>query len=126
MVTLTNREKRMQVFNIPCRKPRGECPGDDFCQRVETQLVAETQDGVSGTRTVSRRLPGSITLLAGAVAVVPGWVASSPEVKAALDRGALRLLQHTAEATPSPEVHAPAAEDEPPKASHETERRRRR
>jgi len=90
MPKIANRTKQIQVFNVPCRIG---CNGEGcLCTEVTIQLAAVDADGTRGVRVIDRRLPGSVTFLAGENREVPAFVASSPDVKRAIDRGALRLL----------------------------------
>lgn len=93
MVSLKNTEKRYQVFNLPC--PVKPCDGScGKCELITQRFPEELDDGKVGIRETEKRIPGSMTLLAGETAKgLPDWVASCPEVKAALDRGALKLIQ---------------------------------
>lgn len=92
MIKLANREKRMQVFNLP--KPE-DAPKDEFPGQSTTLLLqTELEDGMRGKRIIEKHINDSLTILAGeTVENLPDWVASCPEVKAALDRGALKLIK---------------------------------
>lgn len=92
MVTMKSRTKTAQVFNLPCP---GDCkPGETcFCNTIRTELREELPDGTKGVRVLERRLPGSVTFLAGETKELPDWVARCPDVKGALDRGSLRLIE---------------------------------
>lgn len=92
MKTLVNKMKRAQTFNLPCPDPAKCGEIDCFCKLHTTQLQETLEDGTTGIREVERKLAGSITLLSSSRTEVPDWVAESPEVKAALARGALRLV----------------------------------
>ncbi len=90
MPTLANRTKTIQVFNIPCR---AGCDGTAcLCSIVATSRVVEDKDGTRGILEAEKRIPGSVTFLGGEKKEVPAFVVASPEVKRAIDRGALRLL----------------------------------
>lgn len=90
MVTLINKEKHIQVFNLPA--PAGV--EDPFGSDIEVRTIEDMGDGHRGVKLGQQHIPGSITLLAGCKSdPLPDWVVSCPEVKAALDRGAIKLIQ---------------------------------
>ncbi len=93
MLTLKNTQKRIQVFNLPCKAT--PCGGTDcLCTLVEQRWPAETVDGRHGIKIVEKRIPGSLTLLAGETkSGIPDWVANCPAVKGALDRRDLKLIK---------------------------------
>jgi hypothetical protein len=101
MLNLINRTKTLLVLNL------SPCPGSDdcgtcYCSTITHQEPVEFPDGTKGIRQTKRRLPGSLTLLAGESCTAPDWVGRCSEVKRALDRGALRLIQ--LQAPPAPPV----------------------
>lgn len=89
---LHNRTKTAKTYNIPCRPG---CTGAEcLCQLVTTQLHVELDDGTKGIKEVERRLPGSVTILAGEKSSsLPSWVGESKYVKAALARREVVLVQ---------------------------------
>lgn len=90
MTTIASRTKHVQVFNIPCRK---DCDGEDcLCSVITTERMVTAPDGTRGIEVAEKRIPGSVTFLAGEKKEVPEYVASARDVKRAIDRGALRLL----------------------------------
>ncbi len=90
MPTIANRTKQIQVFNIPCR---AGCDGKDcLCTVVTSRQIQVDKEGTRGVRVLDRRIPGSVTFLTGEKKEVSNFVATSPAVKSAIDRGALRLL----------------------------------
>lgn len=90
MVTLINREKRMQVFNLPAPAD----VEDTLSKTIEQRTIEEYEEGKKGVKVTEHRVPGSLTLLVGEKKVgLPDWVKTCPEVKAALDRGAIKLIQ---------------------------------
>lgn len=106
-VMLENRLRQMQVFNLPhdayCRGGACEC----------SQIVAVTteQNARTGERTLRRtpkKVPPSLTLLARETrAGLRTTVLTVPDVRAAIARGALRVVaQHPDQ--PSPPAPAPA------------------
>lgn len=95
MVKLANRQKRIQVLNIPCvLDENGKCTHEDcLCSEVVTQIQVELPDGTRGLKLLERRLPGSITILAEKSVEVPAWMADAPDVKAAVAQGRVRLVK---------------------------------
>lgn len=100
MINLKNVTRVARTFNLPCGA--GECApfsrrensGGCFCNDIETQLVEETPDGTKGTRTMVRRLAGSITIRGRSDSgSLPDWAKEAPEIKAALAAGYLRLVE---------------------------------
>lgn len=90
MPTIANRTKQVQIFNIPCREG---CDGTAcLCSVITIERMAESPDGTRGVQVLEKRIPGSVTFLAGEKKEVPVYVAASRDVKRAIDRGALRLL----------------------------------
>lgn len=107
MIKLSNRTKQIQVFNLPHAYRCSEtwC----FCTPTELRLVEALPDGSTGVRVVGRQICSSLTLLAGETSgELPVEVARAPEVKAALDRQVLRLIQVQSQAA------KPAAPPAPP------------
>lgn len=96
MATLQNLTKVVKTLNIPCpaacagKRERAE---DCLCSEVTTSLVVTLEDGTTGIKEVTRRLAGSITLLAGATLEVPEWVAKSPVVARAVASKVIRLVE---------------------------------
>jgi hypothetical protein len=93
MIVLKNTLRTQQVFNL------SPCPGDGcetcFCTTQTTNVREALPDGTSGIRVTTKKLPGSITLLAGASGTYPDWVGSCTDVQRAIDRGGLSLVQIT-------------------------------
>ena len=88
-----NKSKQAVTFNLPCPKnAEGECAEGCLCTTIETRTAIEFDDGTKGVQVLDRKLPGSVTVLAGGRSEVPSWAGKSPEVKAALARGAVRLI----------------------------------
>ncbi|WP_428264544.1 hypothetical protein [Haliangium sp.] len=126
-ITLENRERRMQVFNLP---------HDIYCEAVEycacaatdvTTLLEDARTGERMARTATRRIPASITLLAReSRRGLPEAVLRIPEIRRAVDRRALRVLTEreapapTGKRTPERKrtpTSAPASEQ--PQGGHE-------
>lgn len=98
VVTLENREGLIQVFNLPHER---YCAAIDACtcrDQTVTTMVENPATGDRTTRTVTRRLPASVTLLAGdRWAGQPAEVLRIPEIQRAVERGALRVVTPRAE-----------------------------
>lgn len=90
MPTLVNRTKTHLVFNIPC--PRDCARKSCTCHEREITSIESAPDGTRGVLVSTKRINGSVTLLAKERKEVPDHVASAPEVKRAIDQGSLRLL----------------------------------
>ena len=91
MVTLTNRTKVAQTFNIPCRPG---CAGADcLCTEVTTRLAVAMDDGKVGVKEVTRRLPGAITIRAAESLSVEPWVADAPSIARAVASKVVRLVK---------------------------------
>ncbi len=84
-------ETEEHEHDAPPRRHRAE--SECICTTVVMPLADELPDGTRGVRMVTRKLPGSITFLAGETQEVPGWVAESAPVKQAVARGSLRLVE---------------------------------
>lgn len=91
-ITLESKARQMQVFNLPhdiyC-KAAGHC-------RCEEQLVTTLDENpLTGERTprsTTRRIPASLTLLAGArTESIDEAVLKVPEIQHAIARGAIRV-----------------------------------
>lgn len=115
MLTLINRTKTILVLNLSPCPGSGDC-GACYCSTVERQERVELPDGSKGFRVSKQRLAGSLTLLAGESCAAPDWVAKCVEVKRALDRGALRLVQMQQPPAP-PVAKSPQAVASSPQAS---------
>lgn len=91
MIVLKNNTRTQQVFTLsPC--PGTHC-GTCYCTTREVTSREQLPDGSYGLRVTRRTLPGSITLLAGASDTFPDWVGSCKDVRKAIDRGSLSLVQ---------------------------------
>lgn len=100
-VGLHNRERRMQVFNLPHEL---YCTASGQCGCREQRVTTVEEDPMTGDRrprSQVRRLAASLTLLAREKREgLPEAVLKIPEVKRAVDAGQLRVL--------TPERPAPA------------------
>jgi hypothetical protein len=92
-ITLESKARQMQVFNLPhdiyCAVA-GHCR----CQeQLVTTVVEDPQTGERTPRSVVRRIPASLTLLAGARAQnLEEAVLKVAEIRTAIERGAIRVF----------------------------------
>ncbi len=94
-VTLENRLRQMQVFNLAHET---YCAGRPCtCAEVTAVVLDENpRTGERAPRRVTRRAPASLTLLAGERRTgLPGTVLEVPEVRAAIERGFVRVVEQT-------------------------------
>ena len=108
-VTLESHARRMQVFHLPhdvfCR---------DRCTCAEVAVVVVAENSRTGARApkhLHKKVPGSITFLAlERKSGLPSTLLEVPEVKAAVGRGYLRIVEQTPDqAAPSAAAeHAPS------------------
>jgi len=94
-VTIENRLKQMQVFNLP---HDSYCVGADCaCSDIVTSVVEENpRTGERAPKQVSRRAPSTLTLLAKEKRDgLRDTIISVPELKSALERGLVRLVEQT-------------------------------
>ncbi len=97
-VTLESRLRQMQVFNL---NHEAYCAGATCaCSQVTTVVVDENpRTGERAPRRITRRAPGSMTLLARERRDgLPNSVLTVPEVRAAIAKGHLRVVAQTADA----------------------------
>ena len=110
-VTLESRARRMQVFHLPhdvfCR---------DRCTCAEVAVVVVAENPRTGERApkhVRKKVPGSLTFLAlERKPGLPSALIEVAEVKAAIGRGYLRIIEQTPDKPAAPA----AAENAPPHA----------
>ena len=120
-VTLESRTRRMQVFhlshNVFCRD---RCA----CGEVTVVVTAENpRTGERAPRPLQKKVPGSITLLARERKPgLPSRLLELAEVKAAIARGYLRIVEQTPDdaAPPKIEVASLASSASAPPASTPT------
>jgi len=96
-VTLENRLRQMQVFNLD---HEAYCAGDRCaCTEVTAVVLDENpRTGERAPRRVTRRAPASLTLLARERRPgLPGSVLDLPEVRAAIAKGHLLVIAQTAD-----------------------------
>ncbi len=97
-VTLENRLRQMQVFNL---NHEVYCTGAACaCSQVTTVVVDENpRTGERAPRRVTRRAPGSLTLLARERRDgLANSILEVPEVRAAIARGHLRVVAQSPDA----------------------------
>jgi hypothetical protein len=116
-VTLESRVRRMQVFHLPhevfCRA--GHCA----CADVTVVVVAENpRTGERAPRRTTQRVPGSLTILAlERKRGLPNGVLEVADVKAAIGRGYLRVIEQTPDQPSAPPPSVPAPSSSSPAAS---------
>ena len=99
-VTLQNRLRQLQVFNLV---HDAYCRGRACsCSEITAIVVDENpRTGERAPRRVPKRVPTALTLLARETrAGIPNNVLQVPDVRAALARGILRVVAQTPEAAP--------------------------
>ena len=107
-VTIENRLRQLQVFNLDhdafCR------PGACACSNLTVLVVDENpRTGERAQRRVEKKAPGSLTLLAlERRAGLPVRLLDVPEVKAAIARGHVRIVEQAPDAMPGPDPVHPA------------------
>lgn len=91
-ITLESKTRQMQVFNLPHEI---YCEAAGHCRCAEQRVTTVVDDPLTGERTprsVVRRIPASLTLLAGArVEGLDEAVLQVAEIRTAITRGALRV-----------------------------------
>jgi hypothetical protein len=109
-ITLESRVRRMQVFNLP---HESFCRDRCACSQTTVVITAENpRTGERARKNVSKTVPASMTLLAGERrAGLSAALLEVPDVKAAIDRGDLRLVQQTPD--PAPPASAASAASAP-------------
>ena len=101
-VTLESRLRQIQVFNLDhdayCR------PGACECADLAVLVVDENpRTGDRAQRRVEKKAPGSLTMLAlERRAGLPTRLLDVPEVRAAIARGHVRVVEQVPDTTPSP------------------------
>jgi hypothetical protein len=113
-VTVQSRARRMQVFHLPHEV---FCRGQCACTEVTVVVVAEnSRTGERAPKQLRKKIAGSITLLAlERKAGLPAAVLELAEVKAAIGRGYLRVVEQTPDdaALPSAEMKMPGSREAP-------------
>jgi hypothetical protein len=106
-VTLENRQRRMQVFNLP---HESFCRAQCACSELALVVIGENpRTGERAPKHVVKQIPSSLTLLSRERRRgLPVAVLEVPEVKAAIRARAVRVLEHTADLPHAPPL-APAA-----------------
>ena len=112
-LTLQSRARRMQVFHLPhdvwCRD---RCA----CEEVTTVAVAENRrTGERARQQLTKKVARAITFLAlERRQGLPAALLGVAEIKAAIDRGYLRVVEHTPDAVVAPVPSSAAAGSAPP------------
>ncbi|HET9621809.1 MAG TPA: hypothetical protein VFP84_10600 [Kofleriaceae bacterium] len=104
-VVLESRLRRMQVFNLP---HESFCRAQCACTKLALTVIAENpRTGERAPKHLTKRIPGSLTLLAlerkGGLA---NAVLEVPELEAAVRAGHVRVLEQTAEPSQVPSADA--------------------
>ena len=99
-VTLESRLRQIQVFNLDHDAYCGV--GACVCSDITTVVLEEnSRTGERAPRRITRKAPGALTLLARERQVgLPDAVLQVPEVRAAIERGHVRVLEQTPIAPP--------------------------
>lgn len=115
-LTLQSRARRMQVFHLPHDVCCRDCCA---CEAVATIIVAENRrTGERARQQLTKKVPRAMTFLAlerkqGLSTALLGVA----EIKAAIDRGYLRVVEHTPDAAIAPVPSAAAGDSAPPSGS---------
>jgi hypothetical protein len=98
-VTLQSRARRMQVFHL---RHDVVCRDHCACEEVTAVTVAENpRTGERARKQLSKKVPGSITFLAlEQKPGLPSTLLELAQVKTAIDRGYLRIVEHTPDSAP--------------------------
>ena len=113
-VTIESRVRQMQVFNLPhdayCED--GKCA----CSDMTVVVVEENRrTGDRASKHIAKKAPASMTLLAlERKAGLPSVVLDVPDVKAAIARGHVRIVEQSPDSAPAPTAIGPRA-FQPPK-----------
>lgn len=103
-ITIESRLKQIQVFNLP---HESYCANADCaCSDIVTSVVEENpRTGERAAKQVARKAPATLTLLAKEKREgLRDSILLAPEVKSALERGLLRVIEQT----PMPPARKPA------------------
>jgi hypothetical protein len=114
-VTIESRVPQMQVFNLPHEAYCGH--GDCGCSDMTFVVTDENpRTGERAGRLVMRKTPASLTLLAKERrAGLPIAILEVPEVKAAIRRGWVRIVEQTPDQAAPPPAPPPPPPPTPPK-----------
>jgi hypothetical protein len=120
-MTLENRMRQMQVFNLP---HHAYCKDDCACSDTAVLVVAENpRNGERALRRIERKTPSSLTLLAGERrSDLPMALLDVPEVKAAIACGRVRIIEQTPEKTARPAAAANTSQSAAGPAQKEKEK----
>lgn len=114
-VTLESRVRQMQVFNLPHDAYCAD--GDCACSDTAVLVIDENpRTGERAPRRVTRKTPDSLTLLARERrADLPAVILDVPEVKAAIARGLVRVVEQKPDVPPARPAPASATPAPAPK-----------
>lgn len=91
MVDVKSLERTIFTLTVPCREG---CDGKDcLCTSQVFRRPVDDGNGNRGVEEVERRVPGSITFLAGEKTAVPAWLLEREAFKTAVAQGRLRLVK---------------------------------
>jgi len=112
-VTLESRVRQMQVFNLPHHV---YCKDACACSDTALAVLAENpRTGERASRRMTQRTPGALTLLARERrAGLPTTILDVPEVKTAIARRRVRVVEQTPDKPSTPTPAAPAVEPAQP------------
>lgn len=101
-VTLESRLRQIQVFNLEHAAYCGA--GTCVCSDITTVVLEENpRTGERAPRHISKKVPSAMTLLARErQGGLPDAVLQVPDVRAAIDRGFVRVVEQTPVEPPSP------------------------
>jgi hypothetical protein len=104
-VTLESRLRQIQVFNLDHDAYCGA--GACVCSDITTVVLEENpRTGERAPRRITKKAPGAMTLLARErQGGLPDAVLQVPEVRAAIERGFVRIVEQTAVAPQRPAAH---------------------
>lgn len=99
-VTLESRLRQIQVFNLDHDAYCGH--GECACSDITTVVLEENpRTGERAPRRITKKAPGAMTLLARErQAGLPEAVLQVPDVRAAIERGHVRIVEQTPAAPP--------------------------
>lgn len=104
MVIIRNLARTLFVLNLEHR----DYSGHAACKPQELKFVlpAETEDGTKGTRHIEKKVPASITWLAGQESEpLPDAVAEAPQIRLRVAQGLMSVVRLPEAPTPHAEEH---------------------
>lgn len=105
-VTIESRLRQMQVFNLDHEAYCGQ--GPCACSDITTVVLEENpRTGERAPKRMTKKAPAALTLLARERQEgLPETILQVPEVRAAIDRGHVRVVAQTAAPAPAPAPRA--------------------